>query len=408
MPPYGPRGNPFAAPAGHASAARRARRVAALVVPAVVGAAAALATVAATGNLGGGDREAKILREPVYLPAAAPAAPLPEGTEADGGRLAGAKSVQRIVREATPAVVTVSAGAPGGQVGSGFLVDARGRVLTNDHVLAGDGPVRVTFEDGTESEARVLGRDASSDLAVLRVDPPPGARPLALGASAGLSVGDPVVAIGNPFRLERTATTGIVSAVKRVIDAPNGFTIQNVIQTDAAINQGNSGGPLLDRRGAVVGINAQIATGSGGNDGVGFAVPIDTVRPVIESIVATGTARHAWVGVEGTTLTPAIAAALRIPGRRGVVVVAVDDRGPARAAGLRPAAEGRDAEVPRGADLIVAVAGRPVEDMADVSQAVASRRVGQRLAVTVLREGRRTPLVMTLADRPGDVGLQEP
>ena len=147
----------------------------------------------------------------------------------------------------------------------------------------------VTFDDGTESPAEVLGRDESTDLAVLRAEEvPPDVRPLPLGRSAGLAVGDPAIAIGNPFGLERTATTGIVSALKRIITAPNDFEIQNVIQTDAAINQGNSGGPLLDGAGRVIGINSQIASESGGNDGVGFAVPIDTIRPVADAIIATG------------------------------------------------------------------------------------------------------------------------
>ena len=195
----------------------------------------------------------------------------------------------------------------------------------------------VTFDDGTEERADVLGRDESTDLAVLRVaSVPRSARPLPLGTSGDLVVGDPVIAIGNPFGLERTATTGIVSALKRIISSPNDFDIQNVIQTDAAINQGNSGGPLLDARGRVMGINSQIASESGGNDGIGFAIPIDTIRPVADSIIATGTARHAWLGVTGRTVTPAIAQALGAPDERGVAVVEVDPRGPAAKAGLLP------------------------------------------------------------------------
>jgi len=270
----------------------------------------------------------------------------------------------------------------------------------------------VTFDDGTETPAEVLGRDESTDLVVLRAeDVPPDVRPLPLGRSAGLTVGDPVLAIGNPFGLERTATTGIVSALKRIINAPNDFEIQNVIQTDAAINQGNSGGPLLDGRGRVIGINSQIASESGGNDGVGFAVPIDTIRPIGDAIIATGDARHAWLGITGRQVTPEIAEALGAPDVRGVAVVSVDDRGPARDAGLRPATTPAGADVPRGGDLIVAVDGREVRDMADVSLAVSSRAVGDGLALTVLRDGARVNLRVTLADRPDDVGVtagQEP
>ncbi len=252
----------------------------------------------------------------------------------------------------------------------------------------------------------MLGTDESTDLAVLLVeDLPAGLAPLPLGRSSALVVGDPVVAIGNPFGLERTATTGIVSALKRIITAPNGFEIQNVIQTDAAINQGNSGGPLLDRRGRVLGINSQIATESGGSNGIGFAVPIDTIRPVADSIIARGRAEHAWLGVTGRSVTPAIAGALGIGDVRGVAVIEVDERGPASEAGLRAATTPPGADVPRGGDLIVAVDGRPVEDMADVSRAVSSRAVGDTLPLTVLRGGTRTELRIVLDDRPGDVGV---
>jgi S1-C subfamily serine protease len=252
----------------------------------------------------------------------------------------------------------------------------------------------------------VLGTDPSTDLAVLDVDrPAAGATPLPLGRSRGLVVGDPVIAIGNPFGLDRTATTGIISALKRRITAPNSFEIQNVIQTDAAINQGNSGGPLLDHRGRVLGINSQIATESGGSDGIGFAVPIDTIRPVADSIIATGTARHAWVGVTGRAITPDIAAALGDADLRGVAVVEVDDRGPAKEAGLRAATSAPDADVPRGGDVIVAVEGDPVEDMADVSLAVSSRAVGDPITLTVRRDGDTRDIRITLDDRPADVGV---
>ena len=385
-----------------------------LVVPALVGALVALVVVAATGNLGGRERVVTVALDPTPLPLSADRGAIAEDVEADDRPPAGAaKSVQAIVREATPAVVKITSGpegeVDGPAVGSGFLVDRRGRVLTNAHVLDGEGTATVTFDDGTEARATVLGRDESTDLAVLRVSEVPAhAAPLPLGRSAGLAVGDPVVAIGNPFGLERTATTGIVSAVKRTIEAPDGFTIQNVIQTDAAINRGNSGGPLLDRRGRVIGINSQIATGSGGSDGVGFAVPIDTIRPVADSILASGKAQHAWVGVLGSAITPAVARELGMPGVRGVAVIEVDDRGPAEAAGLRAATTPRDAEIPRGGDLIVGVNGKPVQDMADVSQAVASSRVGQALTLQVLRDGARRTLSMTLADRPSDVGHDRP
>lgn len=404
MPPYGPSGrNPFVPPP------RRRRLpgwIAGGLLPAVIGGVVALGGAAATGNLGGGGTTV-VAGDPTPLPAPASSgdgrAPASTAVDAPGRP----QSVQAVVAESAPAVVKVTVGTDAdGRLGSGFLVDGRGRVLTNAHVVGDDTTAAVTFDDGTESTARVLGKDESTDLAVLLVaDLPGGVAPLPLGRSSALVVGDPVVAIGNPFGLERTATTGIVSALKRIITAPNGFEIQNVIQTDAAINQGNSGGPLLDRRGRVLGINSQIATESGGSNGIGFAVPIDTIRPVADSIIAGGTAEHAWLGVTGRSVTPEIARALGIGALRGVVVVAVDDRGPAADAGLEPATTPRDAPVPRGGDLIVAVGGRAVEDMADVSRAVSSRAVGDTLPLTVLRSGRRTELRIVLKDRPGDVGV---
>jgi S1-C subfamily serine protease len=400
--------NPYGPPPGEPPKRRPPRWLAASLVPAVVGAGVALAVVALTGNLGG-DSTTVIERDTSPLPAAASAV-----AEAAPPRAAAAGGVQAVVARSSPAVVKVTSGeeGAGGRLGSGFLVDRRGRILTNAHVLGDEDRATVTFDDGTESPAEVLGRDESTDLVVLRAEEvPPDVRPLPLGRSAGLTVGDPVIAIGNPFGLERTATTGIVSALKRIINAPNDFEIQNVIQTDAAINQGNSGGPLLDGRGRVIGINSQIASESGGNDGVGFAVPIDTIRPIADAIIATGDARHAWLGITGRQVTAEIAEALGAPDVRGVAVVSVDDRGPARDAGLRPATTPAGADVPRGGDLIVAVDGRDVRDMADVSLAVSSRAVGDDLALTVLRDGARVHLRVTLADRPDDVGVtpgQEP
>jgi putative serine protease PepD len=389
---------------------RRALRLAAPLAPAVVGALVAVGVIAATGNLGGGEGTTvtRVVREPVAVTSPPPAAARDRPADAAAG---GGLSVQEIVRQATPAIVSVSVVTDEGeQQGSGFLIDRAGHVLTNAHVVTGgEDDVSLRFQDRRETPAEVLGVDESTDLAVLEAKSvSEAAGVLPLGTSKGLAVGDPVLAIGNPLGLEGTATTGIVSALKREIFAPNDFPIHNVIQTDAAINHGNSGGPLLDAGGRVIGINSQIATESGGNDGIGFAIPIDTVRPVAESIMATGRAEHAWIGIVGQALTPELADALGEPGRKGVAVRELDDRGPAKAAGMKAAPGGEDVEVPRGGDLIVAVNGAPVEDMADVSAAVASRRVGERLTVTVLRDGRRVDLEMTLADRPADLERVQP
>jgi VCBS repeat-containing protein len=294
--------------------------------------------------------------------------------------------------------------AQGGSLGSGFLIDDQGHVITNAHVVDGATKTTVTFEDGTEAKGTILGVDKSTDVAVVKVAKvPTGVRPVPLGNSGGLTVGQNVVAIGNPYGYSGTATTGIVSALKRAIQSPSGFTIQNAIQTDAAINQGNSGGPLFDSDGRVIGINSQIASENGGNVGIGFAVPIDTVRPIVDSIISGGKAQHAWIGIQGRDLTPGLAQKLGLTGKRGVVIASLDDRGPANDAGLK-AAEKADAAVPTGGDLIVAVNGTPVTDMADVAEAVASRKVGDTITVTVLRDGTSQTVTLTLKDRPADIG----
>lgn len=380
------------------------RRIGALAIPAIVGAGVALGVVGATVGFGG---DTTIIRESPPGITATPAASAAVAEAEDDGP-ADARSVSEIVRRESPAVVLIEAGEAGGQggLGSGFLIDRDGHVLTNAHVVEDSTTTTVTFSDGTERTARILGVDTSTDLAVLKIPRvPEGIQPVRLGSSGALVVGQDVVAIGNPYGLERTATTGIVSALERTIEAPNGFAIQNAIQTDAAINQGNSGGPLFDRAGRVIGMNTQIASQNGGNVGLGFAVPIDTIAPIAQSVIKDGTPKHAWIGITGRELTPALAGKLGLEGRRGVLVAEVADGGAAKAAGI-VAARDSDAEVPRGADLIIAVNGTPVEDMADVSRAVASRTVGERISVTVLRDGEERTVQMTLRDRPAGVGVR--
>jgi len=380
------------------------RRIGALAIPAVVGAGVALGVVGATVGFGS---DTTIIRESSPGITATPAASAAVAEAEDDGP-ADARSVSEIVRRESPAVVLIEAGGANGQggLGSGFLIDRDGHVLTNAHVVEDSTTTTVTFSDGTERTARILGVDTSTDLAVLKIPRvPAGIQPVRLGSSGALVVGQDVVAIGNPYGLERTATTGIVSALERTIEAPNGFAIQNAIQTDAAINQGNSGGPLFDRAGRVIGMNTQIASQNGGNVGLGFAVPIDTIAPIARSVIEDGTPKHAWIGITGRELTPALAGKLGLEGRRGVLVAEVADGGAAKAAGIVAARDG-DAEVPRGADLIIAVNGTPVEDMADVSRAVASRTVGERISVTVLRDGEERTVQMTLRDRPAGVGVR--
>lgn len=380
------------------------RRIAALVLPAAIGAGVALGVVGATVGFGGDTTT--IIREGGGTIVAS--APAESSRVAEAPKSEGALSVTQLVKRESPAVVlvTMSGGEGGGGLGSGFLIDRRGHILTNAHVVDGGEQTSVTFSDGTVEKAKVLGIDNSTDLAVLKVaEVPTGVNPAPLGSSAGLLVGQEVVAIGNPYGLERTATTGIVSALKRSIESPNDFTIQNAIQTDAAINQGNSGGPLYDMAGRVVGMNTQIASQNGGNVGIGFAVPIDTIKPIAEAVINKGTVQHAWIGITGRELTPALAEKLGLEGRRGVLVTETMPGSAAREEGL-DAADDPKAEVPRGADLIVAVNGRRVVDMADVSQAIASRRVGEKVTITVLRDGQERTVTLTLKDRPSGVGVR--
>jgi S1-C subfamily serine protease len=291
--------------------------------------------------------------------------------------------------------------------GSGFLIDEEGHLLTNAHVVEGADRVDVQLgEDGETQSAEVVGTDPSSDIAVLKVEDTQGAQPLPLGDSTKTEVGDPVVAIGNPFGLDRTVTSGIVSALQRQIQAPNGFSISEVIQTDAAINPGNSGGPLLDASGRVIGINSQIASQSGGNEGVGFAVPVTTVREVAQELIDGGSVERAYLGITGGDITPEIADALNLPVDQGVLIEQVLEGGPSDQAGIK-GATGQETiggqPVPVGGDIIVMVDGKDVAGMDEVISAVDERKPGEELTLTVRDgEGEREVTVM-LGERPAQV-----
>jgi len=272
----------------------------------------------------------------------------------------------------------------GGQAasGSGFVIDDEGHIITNEHVVDGADEFRVRFgEDGEPIEAELLGDDPSVDLALLKVDPADAGeelRPLELGASEDLRPGDPAIAIGSPFGLEGTVTSGIVSALGRTITAPNGFSISGAIQTDAAINPGNSGGPLLDEEGRVIGVNSQIRTGGGNaNTGVGFAVPVDEIKRSLPALERGDEPERAFLGV---STAPAADG--------GAAITGVVPNAPAARGGLR---EG---------DTIVEIDGRPVRDPDDVSAVVNARRPGDDVRVVVERGGERRTLTVTLGDQP--------
>jgi putative serine protease PepD len=296
-------------------------------------------------------------------------------------------SVNEIYRRAYRGVVeitvtTSSAGSPFGggsqrAQGSGWVYDSNGNIVTNDHVVDGASSISVRFWNGKTYSARVVGTDKSTDLAVIKVDAPSAElHPLSVGNSADLQVGDGVVAIGSPFGLEETVTSGIVSALHRAIEAPNNFTINDSIQTDAAINHGNSGGPLLNSRGQIVGVNAQIRSDSGGNEGVGFAIPSNTVRSIATQLISTGKAVHAYLGVsiDATASTARIAEVK--PGT------------PAAKAGLK------------AGDVVTAVDGTSIASGDDLTRAIDSHKPGDTLTLKYSRGGSEHSVDVTLATRP--------
>lgn len=289
--------------------------------------------------------------------------------------------------------------------GSGFVIDDDGHLITNAHVVDGADEIEVTLGDGDLTyEAEIVGQDNSTDIAVLKIDASrDDLDPLNLGRSDQLTVGDPVVAIGNPFGLDRTVTAGIVSALQRQISAPDGFTISDVIQTDAPINPGNSGGALFNSAGEVVGVNSQILSRSQGNVGIGFAVPIDTAREVAQELIAEGEVRHAFVGITGADLTPEIADALNLERQTGVLIQAVTPDSPADKAGLEIGdltAEIDGQRIRAGGDLIVSVDGEEVIGMDQVIAAVNAKRSGDELDLGIVRGDEERTVILTLAERP--------
>jgi S1-C subfamily serine protease len=291
-------------------------------------------------------------------------------------------------------------------LGSGFVMDKAGHIVTNYHVVANARSVEVSFSNSDNLKARVVGSDPSTDIAVLQVDARSRAlTPLAFGNSDGVRVGDSVVAIGNPLGYDRSVTAGIVSAVQRAISAPNQFPIDHVIQTDAPINHGNSGGPLINSRGQVIGVNAQIATGSGndGNIGIGFAIPVNTVRTVVAQLIKKGRVEHAFLGITAKPVTSEIARLFRLPTSHGLLVISVEPRSGAAAAGLRA---GSDTAVvsgeswPVGGDLIVAADGSPLSSIDHLRDVIATKKPGQSVALEVYRTNEKITLDVKLGRQP--------
>ena len=294
--------------------------------------------------------------------------------------------------------------------GSGFVYDREGHIVTNFHVVGGSRELFVTFFDESRVPATLVGADPSNDLAVIKVEVAPELlRRIPLGDSESLKVGRFVVAIGNPFGLQQTLTTGVVSSLGRVIESPDGRFIGEIIQTDAAINPGNSGGPLLDLAGNVVGVNSAIISPSRASAGIGFAIPERTLRRVVPDLIARGRYAHPWLGVALLTVSPNLAtrlarAGVRTPGGGGVVVAEVVPRGPADAAGIRgPRRMGLlgNLRIPLGADYILAVEGEPVRTDRDLTVQLETRhRVGEEVRVTLWRDGEVLEVPMVLGQRP--------
>jgi 2-alkenal reductase len=323
-----------------------------------------------------------------------------------------------IYRREAPGVVTIiSAGLPGGAgegagQGSGFVINSDGEVVTNAHVVtSGEGPairkaqnVYVRFQDGNQVPARIVGFDPFSDVALLKIDPAGlTLRPLPLGSTDDVLVGAPVAAIGSPFGEEQSLSIGVISALDRDIQSLTGFDTIGAVQTDAAINRGNSGGPLLDARGRVLGINAQIRTTSGEGSGVGFAIPVDTVKRSIDQLRSSGRARYAYLGVATAAVYPQLAERLDLPVKQGALVQDVTENGPADDAGLRAGEDTvqfQEREFTTGGDIVTNVAGRRVRDGNDLAAALLELSPGQSVRLDVLRSGKRERIDVKLGERP--------
>lgn len=385
-----------------------------LLAVAVVGGGLALAGAAAVGKLG-----AKTTVEQVtQAPAPAPATPTSSST-------ASMPTAERVYDDDGPGVVQITATtvtqAPrivdpfnifpatpqtSQSLGSGFVIDRAGHIVTNYHVIQGAQRIQVSFSGQDQLPAKVVGRDRSTDLAVLRIDTRARAlTPLPLGNSDNVHVGDAVYAIGNPFGLTRTLTTGVVSAVQRQIFAPNGVPIDSAIQTDAAINHGNSGGPLLDVNGRVIGVTSQIQTGSEtnqGNVGIGFAIPVNTVREIAGQIIASGRAQHAFLGLTVAPVTPQLKQLFNLPTARGLLVQQVDKGTAAADAGIAPGStrvvvEGESYLV--GGDVITKVAGQPVTTYDELYSILQKHKPGDKIAIELYHRGSKRAVTAKLGAR---------
>jgi len=390
--------------------------IAALAVAGLLGGGAALGGAALFGKLGSSTTTTTVVqKEAAASPATVTATPT-----AGSANL----SIHEIYSRTAPGVVQITSTTPGQTetnaffgtpfsspsqqaLGSGFVIDKAGHIVTNYHVIQGASKIEVSFSNQSSYSAKVVGSDPSTDIAVLKVDAPAQAlTPLALGNSDATQVGDEVVAIGNPFGLDRTATAGIISAIQRRITAPNGFSIDHALQTDAPINHGNSGGPLLDSRGDVIGVTSQIETGgntSEGNVGIGFAIPANTVKGVVAQILANGKVEHAYLGVTVQDLDPNLAQLFHLPVSSGVLVQSVQSGSGAAKAGIKggtaqATVAGESYRI--GGDVIVAVDGKSVASTEALRDLIAAHKPGDHLTLTLYRGAKKISVSVQLGRQP--------
>jgi S1-C subfamily serine protease len=384
-------------------------RAVGLLVVAAIGGALALAGAAVFGKLGSTTTVQQVV-SPVAIPTTSQTP-------------VGGLTAEQVYRRDAPGVVQITAtSVVQGQadpfnflpsspqtsqsLGSGFVIDKAGHIVTNYHVIQGAKKVQVSFSGQDEIIATVVGKDPSTDVAILKIDAHARAlTPLELGNSDAVVVGDPVYAIGNPFGFTRTLTTGVVSAVQRQIEAPNSLPIDHAIQTDAAINHGNSGGPLIDSQGRVVGVTSQISTGttgSQGNVGIGFAIPINTVRSVAGQIISSGKALHAFLGLDAAPVTAQLAGLFHLPSSSGLLIQDVQAGSGADKAGLKAGktavvVQGESYQV--GGDLIVAIDGAPVTSYEQLRDAISKRKPGDKITLEIYRNGSKKSVTATLGQR---------
>jgi 2-alkenal reductase len=338
--------------------------------------------------------------------------PLPPSLLAEAS--AAQQTVVNIYKRVSPSVVHIAvegASILDSGTGSGFVYDQQGHIVTNNHVVARGRNIIVTFSDDTRAPAEVMGADPGTDLAVIKVTvPEPLLVPVALGDSDRLEVGEQAIAIGNPFGLERTMTVGVISSLGRVVPQENNggyrFSLANLIQTDAAVNPGNSGGPLIDIQGRVIGVNSLIFSETGVNSGVGFAIPVNTVKRIVPALIADGQYAHPWLGISGQDIDNLLADSLTLPVQRGILVQTTFQNSPAGQAGLLGG--GREIEVEGtlrivrvGGDIIVGIDGQPVGGMDDLITYLETRRVGDEVVLTVVRENQEQDIPVILWERPG-------